>query len=78
MDGRILSKSILGTFYLPQRVYCISEASLTLSTCSIHAAVGEAAKATSMSGKASTDAGRRGFHNTPGCDGAYQQQHPLR
>ena len=46
VNGQILSKNILGTFYLPQLVFCISETFLTLSKCSVHAAVGEACKTT--------------------------------
>ncbi|CAK0794541.1 unnamed protein product, partial [Prorocentrum cordatum] len=46
--GQILSKNILGTFYLPQLVFCISETFLTLCSSSVHAAVGEATKTMSM------------------------------
>uniref|UniRef100_A0A7S2NT14 3-dehydroquinate synthase N-terminal domain-containing protein n=1 Tax=Zooxanthella nutricula TaxID=1333877 RepID=A0A7S2NT14_9DINO len=66
VNGQILSKNILGTFYLPQLVFCISEVFLTLSSCSVHAAVGEAAKTMSMLGKASSAAGQQDFHNILG------------
>eukprot|EP00931_Biecheleriopsis_adriatica_P010341 TRINITY_DN11141_c0_g1_i1.p1 TRINITY_DN11141_c0_g1~~TRINITY_DN11141_c0_g1_i1.p1 ORF type:complete len:902 (+),score=247.18 TRINITY_DN11141_c0_g1_i1:283-2706(+) len=68
VDGKILSKNILGTFYLPQLVFCISEVFLTLDTCSVHAAAGEAAKTMSMLGKASTSQGRMDFHNILGAN----------
>lgn len=66
VDGQILSKNILGTFYLPQLVFCISEVFLTLSSNSVHAAVGEAAKTMSMLGKANTSVGQQDFHNILG------------
>jgi len=66
VDGKILSKNILGTFYLPQLVFCISEVFLTLDPCSVHAAAGEAAKTMSMLGKASSNQGRNDFHNILG------------
>lgn len=66
VDGRILSKNILGTFYLPQLVFCVSEVFLTLSSCSVHAAVGEAAKTMSMLGRASSQQGQVDFHNILG------------
>jgi len=66
VEGQILSKNILGTFYLPQLVYCISETFLTLSSSSIHAAVGEATKTMSMLGNASSKAGQKDFHNILG------------
>mmetsp|Transcript_14410 Transcript_14410/g.34009 ORF Transcript_14410/g.34009 Transcript_14410/m.34009 type:complete len:838 (-) Transcript_14410:214-2727(-) len=66
VDGQILSKNILGTFYLPQLVYCISETFLTLSSSSIHAAVGEATKTMSMLGNACSKVGQKDFHNILG------------
>eukprot|EP00441_Pelagodinium_beii_P007495 CAMPEP_0197703798 /NCGR_PEP_ID=MMETSP1338-20131121/125614_1 /TAXON_ID=43686 ORGANISM="Pelagodinium beii, Strain RCC1491" /NCGR_SAMPLE_ID=MMETSP1338 /ASSEMBLY_ACC=CAM_ASM_000754 /LENGTH=845 /DNA_ID=CAMNT_0043287697 /DNA_START=105 /DNA_END=2643 /DNA_ORIENTATION=+ len=66
VQGKILSKNILGTFYLPQLVFCISEVFLTLDPCSVHAASGEAAKTMSMLGKASSSQGRKDFHNILG------------
>eukprot|EP00418_Pyrodinium_bahamense_P098783 CAMPEP_0179034792 /NCGR_PEP_ID=MMETSP0796-20121207/12787_1 /TAXON_ID=73915 /ORGANISM="Pyrodinium bahamense, Strain pbaha01" /LENGTH=582 /DNA_ID=CAMNT_0020731063 /DNA_START=84 /DNA_END=1828 /DNA_ORIENTATION=- len=65
-DGQILSKNILGTFYLPQLVFCISETFLTLSSCSVHAAVGEATKTMSMLGNTTSETGQRNFHNILG------------
>jgi len=62
IDGQILSKNILGTFYLPQLVFCISEVFLTLSSSSMHAAVGDAAETMSMLGKAGSVAGQHDFH----------------
>ncbi|CAE8584323.1 unnamed protein product [Polarella glacialis] len=66
VGGKILSKNILGTFYLPKLVFCISEVFLTLDPCSIHAAAGEASKTMSMLGKASSCQGRLDFHNILG------------
>jgi 3-dehydroquinate synthetase len=66
VDGQILSKNILGAFYLPQLVFCISETFLTLSSSSIHAAVGEATKTMSMLGNVKSRAGERDFHNILG------------
>eukprot|EP00929_Paragymnodinium_shiwhaense_P060220 TRINITY_DN3009_c0_g1_i1.p1 TRINITY_DN3009_c0_g1~~TRINITY_DN3009_c0_g1_i1.p1 ORF type:complete len:826 (+),score=179.31 TRINITY_DN3009_c0_g1_i1:96-2573(+) len=66
VNDKILSKNILGAFYLPKLVYCISEVFLTLSPCSIYAAAGEAAKTMSMLGRASTLQGRTDFHNILG------------
>lgn len=65
-DGQILSKNILGTFYLPQMVFCISETFLTLASCSIHAAVGEATKTMSMLGNAKSATGQADFYNILG------------
>mmetsp|Transcript_65557 Transcript_65557/g.156724 ORF Transcript_65557/g.156724 Transcript_65557/m.156724 type:complete len:941 (+) Transcript_65557:55-2877(+) len=66
VNGQILSKNILGTFYLPQLVFCISETFLTLSKCSVHAAVGEACKTMGMLGIANSKAGQRDWHNILG------------
>merc|ERR1719450_1204967 len=61
VDGQILSKNILGTFYLPQLVFCISETFLTLSSCNVHAAVGEACKTMSMLGNTTSATGKQNF-----------------
>lgn len=66
VDGQILSKNILGTFYLPKLVFCISEAFLTLTPSSVFAAAGEAAKTMSMLGRASSSQARLNFHNILG------------
>jgi 3-dehydroquinate synthetase len=66
VDGKILSKNILGAFYLPQLVFCISETFLTLGSSSIHAAVGEATKTMSMLGNVKSQAGELDFHNILG------------
>jgi len=66
VDGQILSKNILGCFYVPKLVYCVSEAFLTLGTCSVHAAVGEAAKTMSMLGIADSEQGHTDFYNILG------------
>ncbi|CAK0904150.1 unnamed protein product [Prorocentrum cordatum] len=63
-DGEILSKNILGTFYLPQLVFCISETFLTLSC--VHAAVGEATKTMSMLGNTTSTTGQQSFSNILG------------
>merc|ERR1719343_618207 len=65
-DGQILSKNILGTFYLPQLVFCISETFLTLCPNSVHAAVGEATKTMSMLGNTASAAGQQNFYNILG------------
>merc|ERR1719343_454076 len=65
-DGQILSKNILGTFYLPQLVFCISETFLTLCSNSVHAAVGEATKTMSMLGNTASTAGQQSFYNILG------------
>ncbi|CAK0896061.1 unnamed protein product [Prorocentrum cordatum] len=65
-DGQILSKNILGTFYLPQLVYCISETFLTLCSSSVHAAVGEATKTMSMLGNTTSTTGQQSFSNILG------------
>jgi len=44
VDGKILSKNILGAFYLPRLVFCINDCLLTCSSSSVHATVGEATK----------------------------------
>lgn len=66
LNGQILSKNILGTFYLPQLVFCISETFLTLSKCSVHAAVGEACKTMGMLGMANSATGQTDWHNILG------------
>lgn len=66
VNGQILSKNILGTFYLPQLVFCISETFLTLSKCSVHAAVGEACKTMGMLGIADSSTGQKDWHNILG------------
>lgn len=66
LNGQILSKNILGTFYLPQLVFCISETFLTLSKCSVHAAVGEACKTMGMLGIANSSTGQKDWHNILG------------
>eukprot|EP00746_Dinoflagellata_sp_MGD_P156731 gnl/MRDRNA2_/MRDRNA2_85951_c0_seq2.p1 gnl/MRDRNA2_/MRDRNA2_85951_c0~~gnl/MRDRNA2_/MRDRNA2_85951_c0_seq2.p1 ORF type:complete len:929 (+),score=198.54 gnl/MRDRNA2_/MRDRNA2_85951_c0_seq2:92-2878(+) len=66
VDGKILSKNILGAFYLPQLVFCISEVFLTLDKSSIHAAVGEATKTMGMLGAANSKVGQQDFHNILG------------
>mmetsp|Transcript_70287 Transcript_70287/g.186515 ORF Transcript_70287/g.186515 Transcript_70287/m.186515 type:complete len:919 (-) Transcript_70287:87-2843(-) len=65
-DGEILSKNILGTFYLPQLVFCISETFLTLCPNSVHAAVGEATKTMSMLGNTTSTTGQQSFSNILG------------
>jgi 3-dehydroquinate synthetase len=65
-DGQILSKNILGTFYLPKLVFCISETFLTLCPNSVHAAVGEATKTMSMLGNTASTTGQQNFSNILG------------
>jgi len=66
VDDKILSKNILGAFYLPQLVFCVNEAFLTISTSSAHATVGEACKTMNMLGVADHAVGRRDYANIVG------------
>eukprot|EP01063_Lacrimia_lanifica_P002410 TRINITY_DN1126_c0_g1_i1.p1 TRINITY_DN1126_c0_g1~~TRINITY_DN1126_c0_g1_i1.p1 ORF type:complete len:792 (+),score=422.84 TRINITY_DN1126_c0_g1_i1:74-2449(+) len=66
VDGKILSKNILGAFYLPQLVFCINETLLTISSSSVHATVGEATKTMNMLGIANSSVGQRDYHNILG------------
>jgi 3-dehydroquinate synthetase len=62
----ILSKNIIGAFYLPRLVFCVNEMLLTISSANAHAAVGEAAKTMNMLGVANSNTGAADYHNILG------------
>ena len=66
VDDRILSKNILGCFYLPQLAFCVNEWFLTISSANAHATVGEATKTMNMLGVANSVVGATDFHNILG------------
>ena len=66
VDDRILSKNILGCFYLPQLAFCVNEWLLTISSANAHATVGEATKTMNMLGIANSVVGANDFHNILG------------
>ncbi len=66
VDDRILSKNILGCFYLPQLAFSVNEWFLTISSANVHAAVGEATKTMNMLGIANSIVGATDFHNILG------------
>ena len=66
-DGVILSKNILGAFYLPLLVFCVSEMILTIiSSANAHATVGEATKTMNMLGIANSAVGAADYSNILG------------
>jgi len=65
-DCKILSKNILGAFYIPKLVFCIAETFLTLSSANAHATVGEACKTMNMLGVANSAVGESDYHNILG------------
>jgi 3-dehydroquinate synthetase len=65
-DDVILSKNILGCFYLPQLVYCVNEMFLTITPAAAHATVGESSKTMNMLGIANSKTGARDYHNILG------------
>ena len=66
VNDKILSKNILGAFYLPQLVFCVNEWFLTISSANAHATVGEATKTMNMLGVANSEVGAKDFHNILG------------
>merc|ERR1712038_1511986 len=66
INDRIMSKNILGAFYLPQMAFCVNEWLLTISSASAHATVGEATKTMNMLGISNSNVGARDFHNILG------------
>jgi len=68
VDDVILSKNILGCFYLPKLVFCVNESLLTISSASAHATVGEACKTMNMLGIANSTVGRRDYSNIMGSE----------
>lgn len=65
-NGVILSKNILGAFYLPLLVFCVSEMILTISSANAHATVGEATKTMNMLGIANSPTGAADYYNILG------------
>ena len=65
-DGKILSKNLLGTFFLPRLVFCINEVMLTSNSASIHSTVGECTKTMNMVAMADSAAGQLDYHNILG------------
>lgn len=66
INDKIMSKNILGAFYLPQMAFCVNEWLLTISSASAHATVGEATKTMNMLGISNSNVGARDFHNILG------------
>lgn len=66
VDDKILSKNIMGAFYLPRMVYCVNDMLLTMNQPSLHATVGEACKSMNMLGIASSQTGAQDYHNIVG------------
>ncbi len=66
VDDRILSKNIMGCFYLPQLAFCVNEWLLTISSANAHATVGEATKTMNMLGISNSAVGASDFHNITG------------
>jgi 3-dehydroquinate synthetase len=66
VDDKILSKNILGAFYLPKLVFCVNEMLLTSSSANIHATIGESTKTMNMLGMAGSSTGARDYHNILG------------
>ena len=62
----ILSKNILGAFYLPKLVFCVSEMFISLNSANAHATVGEATKTMNMLGVANSAVGATDYHNILG------------
>jgi len=65
-ECKILSKNILGAFYIPKLVFCISETFLTLSSANAHATVGEVCKTMNMLGVANSAVGESDYFNILG------------
>jgi len=65
-NNKILSKNIMGAFYIPSLVFCIAETFITLSSASVHASVGEATKTMNMLGNANSETGAADYFNILG------------
>jgi len=66
VNDKILSKNILGAFYLPQLAFCVNEWLFTISSANAHATVGEATKTMNMLGMANSTVGASDFHDILG------------
>jgi len=65
-ENKILSKNILGCFYIPQLVFNVSETFLTLSTANVHATIGESCKTMNMLGRCDSKTGAQDYFNIEG------------
>eukprot|EP00656_Telonema_subtile_P013409 TRINITY_DN16814_c0_g1_i1.p1 TRINITY_DN16814_c0_g1~~TRINITY_DN16814_c0_g1_i1.p1 ORF type:complete len:681 (+),score=172.11 TRINITY_DN16814_c0_g1_i1:469-2511(+) len=65
-DNKILSKNIMGAFYIPELVFCVSETFLTLSSANAHATIGESCKTMNMLGMTNTAVGADDYFNIEG------------
>jgi len=65
-ENKILSKNILGCFYIPKLVFNISETFLTLSTANAHATIGESCKTMNMLGRCDSQIGAQDYFNIEG------------
>jgi 3-dehydroquinate synthetase len=65
-NNKILSKNILGCFYIPELVFNISETFLTLSTANAHATIGESCKTMNMLGRCDSKTGAQDYFNITG------------
>jgi len=68
VDDTILSKNILGAFYLPQLAYCVNECLLTISSANAYATVGESCKTMNMLGISNSAVGAKYFSNILGAE----------
>merc|ERR1712137_508239 len=66
INDRILSKNILGAFYLPKLAFCLNETLLTISSANAFATVGESCKTMNMLGMANSAVGAMDFNNIMG------------
>ena len=66
VENKILAKNIMGAFYIPKLVFCVSEAFLTLSSASVHATIGESCKTMNMLGCTDTAVGAEDYHDIAG------------
>jgi len=66
VNDRILSKNILGAFYLPKLAFCLNETLLTISSANAFATVGESCKTMNMLGMANSAVGAMDFNNIMG------------
>lgn len=65
-DNKILSKNILGAFYIPELIFCVSETFLTVSSANAHAVIGESCKTMNMLGMTNTSVGAQDYFNIEG------------
>lgn len=68
VDDAIMSKNILGAFYLPQLAFCVNECLLTISSANAYATVGESCKTMNMLGISNSAVGAKYFSNILGAE----------